>query len=221
MPKKLSIALLLVAALLLTGCGGTVVTDLYVQDILEVVEGAEEPLFTLATISVESPGDEYNQQVIGLIEGTFRDAANSRTMTQDYTTYVLSDVRVPIVDLDDFYQLWEDGDPIGIVVVDMEDGTSGFGLSLNSDVLDPLFAEFSEQLWEPISIANFTFTVRLLNDTRGVVAATVQGVYANQIPVSYEERFDLERRDVLEMKLGDVVRDAAYREGIAVLGVLE
>jgi len=219
--RKLSIAALLVIALFLTGCGGTFVTDLYVQDIIEVVEGTEETLFTVATIAVESPGDQYNPQVIELIELNFRDATNSRTTTKDYTTHILVDVKIPIVVLEDYYQLWENDDPIGIVVMDMGEGSSAFGLGLNSDVLDELFAAFSEQLWEAISIQNFAFTVRLLNDTRNVISVALQGVYVNQVPVSYEESFAMNRRDVLEIKLGDVMRDVTYLDGIAIIGVLE
>lgn len=219
--KKLSAVALLVLALFLTGCGGSVVTDLYVQDIIEVVEGAEESLFTLSTISVESPGEEYNGQLIELLELNFRDAKNSRTLTEDYTTYVAVDVKVPILILEEYEQLWENDEAIGIIVVDMDDGSAAFGLGLNSDKLDELFAAFVEQVWDSASIEDFTFTVRLLNDTRDPVFVALQGVYVNQVPIAYEEVFELARRDVLEIRLGDVARDVAYQDGIVVLGVVE
>jgi hypothetical protein len=219
--KKLSAVALLVLALFLTGCGGSVVTDLYVQDIIEVVEGAEESLFALSTISVESPGEEYNGQLIELLELNFRDAKNSRTLTEDYTTYVAVDVKVPILILEEYEQLWENDEAIGIIVVDMDDGSAAFGLGLNSDKLDELFAAFVEQVWDSASIEDFTFTVRLLNDTRDPVFVALQGVYVNQVPIAYEEVFELARRDVLEIRLGDVARDVAYQDGIVVLGVVE
>ena len=219
--KKLSAVALLVLALFLTGCGGSVVTDLYVQDIIEVVEGAEESLFALSTISVESPGEEYNGQLIELLELNFRDAKNSRTLTEDYTTYVAVDVKVPILILEEYEQLWENDEAIGIIVVDMDDGSAAFGLGLNSDKLDELFAAFVEQVWDSASIEDFTFTVRLLNDTRDPVFVALQGVYVNQVPIAYEEVFELARRDVLEIRLGDVARAVAYQDGIVVLGVVE
>jgi len=219
--KKLSVAVLLVLALFLTGCGGRVVTDLYVQDIMETVEGLEQPLYTLSTITVESPGEEYNQQLIELLMQNFRDARNSRTTTEDYTSYVSVDVKVPILILEDYELLWENDEAIGIIVVDTEDGTAGFGLGLNSDKLDQLFAAFAEQIWDTASIEDFTFTIRLLNDAPGITFASLQGVYVNQDPVPYEEVFEMARRDVLEIRLGDVARDTAYQYGVVVVGVVE
>jgi hypothetical protein len=170
---------------------------------------------------VESPGEEYNGQLIELLELNFRDAKNSRTLTEDYTTYVAVDVKVPILILEEYEQLWENDEAIGIIVVDMDDGSAAFGLGLNSDKLDELFAAFVEQVWDSASIEDFTFTVRLLNDTRDPVFVALQGVYVNQVPIAYEEVFELARRDVLEIRLGDVARDVAYQDGIVVLGVVE
>ena len=219
--KRLSAVGLLLLALFLTGCGGSVSTDLYVQDIIEVVEGLEEPLFTSSTISVESPGDEYNAELIELLERNFRDVRNARTESKDYSTYVLVDVKVPILILEDYEQLWENDEAIGIIVVDMEDGSAAFGVALNSDKLDSLFNAFMDQLWDSASIEDFTFSVKLYNDTRDPVFASLQGVYANGVPIAYEEVYEMARRDVMEIRLGDVARDVAYQDGLVIIGVVE
>ncbi|HKM43402.1 MAG TPA: hypothetical protein VJZ70_05375 [Limnochordia bacterium] len=219
--KRLSAVGLLLLALFLTGCGGSVSTDLYVQDIIEVVEGLEEPLFTSSTISVESPGDEYNAELIELLERNFRDVRNARTESKDYSTYVLVDVKVPILILEDYEQLWENDEAIGIIVVDMEDGSAAFGVALNSDKLDSLFGAFMDQLWDSASIEDFTFSVKLYNDTRDPVFASLQGVYANGVPIAYEEVYEMARRDVMEIRLGDVARDVAYQDGLVIIGVVE
>ena len=67
MATKISGIVLLLLALLLTGCGGEIVADLYIQDIYEIAEGVEEPMFTTATIALESLGEEYNAELIELI----------------------------------------------------------------------------------------------------------------------------------------------------------
>lgn len=159
MSRRLAVSALLLLAVLLTGCGGRVVTEFYVRDIFDVVEGVEESLFTPSTVVVESPGDEYNEQLIELLEQSFRDPSNARTVTEDYTTYVAVDVKVPILLLDDYYDLWENEDPIGLIVFEMDEGGIGFGLGLNSDKLDVMFAAFQEELWETASIEDFTFTI--------------------------------------------------------------
>ena len=221
MYRRLAVSALLLLAVLLTGCGGRVVTEFYVRDIFDVVEGVEESLFTPSTVVVESPGDEYNEQLIELLEQSFRDPSNARTVTEDYTTYVAVDVKVPILLLDDYYDLWENEDPIGLIVFEMDEGGIGFGLGLNSDKLDVMFAAFQEELWETASIEDFTFTILLNNDTRDQVLASFQGVYVNGLPIAYEESFEMARRDTLEIRLGDVARDAAYLDGLVVLGFVE
>ncbi len=219
--KRLSAVALVLLAFVLTGCGGKGIIDLYVQDIIEVVEGVDEQLLTSAVISVESPGEDYNQQMIELLELNFRNATNARTVSQDYSTYVVVDVKVPILTLDDYAQLWENDDALGIVVFDTEDGSAAFGLGLNSDKLDELFGAFNEQVWESVTIDSFSFTIKLYNDTRNSVFASLQGVYVNQVPIAYEEVFEMARRDILDIRLGDVARDAAYQDGLVVIGVLE
>ena len=221
MSRRLAVSALLLLAVLLTGCGGRVVTEFYVRDIFDVVEGVEESLFTPSTVVVESPGDEYNEQLIELLEQSFRDPSNARTVTEDYTTYVAVDVKVPILLLDDYYDLGENEDPLGLIVFEMDEGGIGFGLGLNSDKLDVMFAAFQEELWETASIEDFTFTILLNNDTRDQVLASFQGVYVNGLPIAYEESFEMARRDTLEIRLGDVARDAAYLDGLVVLGFVE
>lgn len=221
MSRRLAVSALLLLAVLLTGCGGRVVTEFYVRDIFDVVEGVEESLFTPSTVVVESPGDEYNEQLIELLEQSFRDPSNARTVTEDYTTYVAVDVKVPILLLDDYYDLWENEDPVGLIVFEMDEGGIGFGLGLNSDKLDVMFAAFQEELWETASIEDFTFMILLNNDTRDQVLASFQGVYVNGLPIAYEESFEMARRDTLEIRLGDVARDAAYLDGLVVLGFVE
>lgn len=208
--KKLAIVALFILALFLTGCSGEVVSDLYVQDIIEVVEGTDEPLFTFSTILLESPGDEYNTRLMELLEFNFKDATNFRTVSQNFSTYIAVDVKIPLLNLEDYEELWDKNHALGIVIIDMEDGSAAFGLALNSDKLDALFTAFGDEVWHSLTIEDFIFTVKLINDMRNSIFVSLQGVYVNQVPVPYEERFEMARRDILEIRLGDVARDAAY-----------
>ena len=219
--KRLTAVALLIMALLLTGCGGRAVTDLYVQYIFDVIEGVEGTLFTSSTLLVESPGEDYNDQLIELLQSNFRDAKNFKTVDEDFTTYISVDVKVPILTLETYDQMAEDEEAIGIVVVDMEDGSAAFGLALNSTKLDELFSAFAEQLWDSASIEDFTFGIKLYNDSKGPIFASLQGVYMDDVPVAYEEVYEVARREVVEIRLGDVARDYAYNEGIVVVGVVE
>lgn len=218
--KKLTGVVVLLLVLLLTGCSGEVATDLYVQDIMDIVTGEEETLFTTATITLESPGEEYHEQVVSLLEQNFRDVTNARTISHDISTYLAVDVRLPVLELNDNLELWLGEDPIGIMVMDLDDGAYGFALALDSDQLDEMFAALSDDFWFPVGVQDFSFSVKLINDLREPVEVGLQGVYANNVPLAYEEYFELQRRDTIDIRLSDVMRDYVYEEWMVLLGVL-
>lgn len=219
--KKTSGVVLLLLVLILTGCGGEMVTDLYVQDIYEIAEGVEEPLFTTATIALETFGEEYDDEMIELIEANFRQATNFRTRSQEYSTYLLADVKVPILDFEDSLDLWNFEDLLGIVVLTMEDGSLAFGVGLNSEKFGELSTYFGDEYWGPLSIKDFTISVKLINDLRDPVLVSLQSVYVNQVPLAYDEIYELQRRDILDIQIADVLRDYAFEEGIVFFGILE
>lgn len=82
--KKVRSLVLLLLVVLLTGCGGEIVADLYVQDIYKVMEEQDSYMFTTATIALETFGEEYSDDFIGLIESNFSGAGNFRTQTRDF-----------------------------------------------------------------------------------------------------------------------------------------
>ena len=67
---------------------------------------------------------------------------------------------------------------------------------------------FSERLYQSIELEEATIHVVLSNDLREALNVTVFSTYANNIPVPYEQTLSLERRDDLELKFSDVLRDS-------------
>ena len=50
--KKVRLCLLVLVLLLLTGCSGEIAADLYLQDIMDVVETEEREILTTAVVTV-------------------------------------------------------------------------------------------------------------------------------------------------------------------------
>jgi len=220
LPKKLVGLALVLAVLFLTGCAGEFITDLYIQDILDVASGEEEYLLTSGTIYLESPGEEYNTQLQTILEATFRDVKNFRTGSGEYGSKLVADLKVPVLLFDDtFVEPWLE-EPLAIVIMPLDEGYTAFGFMLNGEKLDGIFASFLQDSFYTIGVKDFTFFVKLYNDHRGVVPVSFQGVYVNGVPYHYEELLELERRDSVELRLGDVARDYAYEEGYVFVGAL-
>lgn len=220
-PRKLVGLALVLAAFLLTGCAGEFVTDLYVQDIWDVINGEEEYILTTGSILIESPGEEYNELLKNVLEQNFRDVKNFRTGSGDYSSKVIVDVKVPVLDFDESLEEPWIEESMAIVVMPMDDGWAAFGLALNGEKIDGMFAAIQEETFMTVGVKDFSFFVNLNNDMRGTQPVYLQGVYADGRPFAYEEVIEMERRDMVELQLGDVARDYACEEGWVFIGVLE
>lgn len=214
--KRTSIIIMLGLAFLLSGCTGEIIADLYVQDIIDVVEG-EQGIFANASIAVESPGSDSTEQVLELLKSCFRDVTNIREQTRDYTTYLLVDVKLPVVDItrerlpyDDLLTL--------LVSYDSEEGGSLFGFGVNRDVFINLAKVVKEEFWQTISFSDFDLKIRLINDTKNNVGLLLQNVYMNQKPIIYSRDYSLSRRDTIELRISDIMRDYAYEAGYVFFG---
>lgn len=220
-PKKLVGLMLVLGVLLLTGCAGEFHTDLYVQDVLEVASGEEEYVLTTGTIFVESPGEDFNAQLQAILEATFRDVKNVRTGTGEYGSKVIADLKVPVVLFEDSQAgPWAE-EALAVLVMPMEEGHTAFGLMLNGEKIDGIFASFLEDSFYSVGVKDFTFYIKLNNDLRELAAVYLQGVYANGRPLPYAEVLTLERREAVEIKPSDVSRDYAYQQGAVLLGALQ
>ncbi|MGI6674032.1 MAG: DUF7424 family protein [Limnochordia bacterium] len=219
--KRLALLALLGALLLLTGCAGEFYNDLYVLDILDVANGEEEYLLTGGTVYIESPGEEYEPTLKSLLEQNFWEVENFRKGDGDYSSKVIADLKVPVLHFDTWLtEKWAD-ETMAFLVMPMEGGLIAFGLMLNGERIDAMFASLAEETFFTLSIHEFSFNVKLHNDLRESIPVYFQGLYVNGTPVHYEELWELARRDTVDIKLGDVARDYAYEEGYVFLGVLE
>ncbi|KLU39416.1 MAG: DUF7424 family protein [Limnochordia bacterium] len=214
------LALLLGVALLLTGCAGDVIGDLYVQDIIDAME-LEDDVFTIGTVSIQSVDPEYMDQVIEFFNLFFREPSNFRDQSRDYTSYTMADVKIPVVDITYFDPVFPEDIIAFVVAFDEEDESVWFGVAVNKDRFAEAAAYVQENFWQQLSFSDFTLQLRLINDTRETVTASVYSLYVNQQPVLFLEDYSLARRDMLELRLSDVMRDYAYEEGFVLIGSLK
>lgn len=221
--KKLLGLGLLFLVVFLTGCGGEIVTDLYIQDVYEVLAGVEEPIFTDAVIAIVVLDEESNAELIESLALNLRDAANPRTWVDDEEdiTYLMMDVKVPILDYEHIEDLWTFGDVLGIVVMETDGGSIALGVGINREKFVELVSFVNDDSWEVLSIRDFNVFVNLVNDTKNPISVVLQSVYADGEPLPYEEVYDFPRASSSELRLSDVARDLAYNEGLMFFGIIE
>jgi len=194
--------------LLLAACNFDLTTDLYAQDIADVQESGET-IYTNATLALEYGGDaDRKQKIVDLLQQQLRQVGNIRDEERGYSTYLVVDHKLPLVYANDVtaaYTLPEVRENMFTFVV-----TPGaLNIAFNRNRFNALDATLYDQFYQHLEFENFTMSLFLRNDAREPLEVTFYSVYANGIPIPYNQTFTLDRRDDMEIKFSDVLRDSA------------
>lgn len=206
--KKLFL-LLVLASLILTACQFDVTADLYLQDVMDVQE-AGETIFTNATLALEIGGaDEADkQQIVDILDAQLHQISNIREEERDYSTYLVVDYKIPIVyaeSAEGIYSHAEIGNHIFTFALSSD---NSLYIAFNKPRFDALSDQLYEEFYRRLSFEDFSMRLYLQNDLRDTVDVTLYSVYANNIPLTYSSDFTLERRDEIEIRFSNVLRDS-------------
>ena len=212
-------ALLLGVLLFLVACSGSIVTELYFSDIFEIADDYNLVAFTKATIEIETLSEEQDEELNNKIWEWFRDAKNFHTISRDFSSYLVADIKIPIIN----YANWQFDSSKDLItlLVDLDDEeTILLGFSFSEEVFDKINDYLFKTYFTTLKITDWAFTIEVKNDTKEEQVIDLFGVYANQEPILYGKPFYLDPRDSLQIRFGDILRDYAYQNGEAVFGVI-
>lgn len=221
MSKKKTITSAVVVALMLflVACSGSVVSELYIRDLLDVGENPTAVYYTTATIEMESPGEDSLKQLTEKMQEWFREAQNFRQVERDFSSYLVADIKVPVSN-SSMRVFDAKGDLISLIVQENAQGDIDFGFRFDREVFEQISSYVKEEFWTTLSIQDWEFSIILKNDTRESQRVILQTIYANQQPVLFPEEFMLLARDSITLNFADVLRDYAYKEGEVLFGTL-
>ena len=209
MKKRLLIMAL--AGLLLASCSFDFSADLYVQDVADILE-TQEPIYTNATFGFEFSGDEEDkQQAIDLLTANLYEAENFREEDRDFQTYLLADYKIPLVYAaapEDIPTNPELQNHLFAFAITGNEGTLDVYAVFNQALFDRLDNQIYEQAYQHIELAESSMRIFLINDSRESINAVIAAMYVNNAPVPYVGTYSLERRDQIEIRFSDVLRDS-------------
>ena len=204
--KKLAL-ILISLSLILAACDFDVTADLYMQDVMDAQE-LGETLHINGTLSLEFSGDEEKQQqIVEILQDELNDVKNVREEERSYSTYLVVDYKIPLItaeEVEDIYNHPNVQDNIFTFAV----SANTLNVAFNKPRFDRLDTLLYDQFYQRLDFEDFTMSLRLQNDLREPVSVILYSVYANSVPVPYSETFTLERRDEVEIKFSDVLRDS-------------
>lgn len=206
---KKTLLLLMLVSLLLAACEFDITTDLYLQDIMDVQETGET-LFVNATLALDFGGgdEERKQQVVDILEEQLYQIESVREEERNYSTYLVVDYKIPIVyaeDVEGIYNHDEVGNHIFTFALAAD---NSLNVAFNTPRFEALSDQLYDEFYQELSFEDFSMHLYLRNDLRGSADVTLLSVYANSVPVPYSSTFTLERRDEIELKFSDVLRDS-------------
>ncbi len=205
--------------LLLVACSGSISSELYIRDLLDLAASPNQVFYTQGTVSVESFGSDSNEDLKEMIVTWFRDAQNFRETTIDFSTYLVADIKIPIAYADNEL-LKEEQDLLSIVVKKDKLRELEFGIRLDKNVFAKIQEHVREMFYQDLSISDWTFSIDLKNDTRNAQSLTLQTIYANDEPLLYQKTMIVKERETVKLSFPDILRDYSYRYGDVFFGTL-
>lgn len=206
--KKLLPLVLGILAVLIAACDFSLSTDIYMQDVLDAQDNGQS-IYTNATVAFQysSSDPAQKQQVVDLLEQQLNEVSNVHEETRDYGTYLVADFKIPLVyavDVAAIYGLPEIQTNMFTFAVTKDTANVAF----NRKKFDTLDSVLADKFYQHLDFKDFTMSLFLHNDARKSVDVTLYSSYADNAPVPYSQTFTLNRRDDLEVRFSDVLRDA-------------
>lgn len=217
MKKRLLLTALLLGSLLFFfGCTSSVTINIYVQDILDLVEGEEDLLMVDAVVRFESFGDL--DEIIPVVQVGFPDAKNFREESRDMGTFVAADIKVPLLMLD--FHEHDFSEEMFVLEIEYYEEEYYIWLDFERSLYDDMSAAIYDEFWHEMTISDLSLTLNISNDMRAPIYVEAMGVFMNGEPFPYPDYIMLERRDTAEIKLSDVLLAYAYEYKELLIAVL-
>lgn len=218
MKKRLGI-LILASLLVLVACTGSISGELYIRDLLDLADDPTQVFFTKGTVSIETMGNDYDEDLKQLLKNWFRDASGLRKQTVGYTSYIVADISIPVAHLFTDQIDFED-DLLSVIVLDDNPGLLDFGVLFNQDIFALIQEDITKNYYPEIELKDWTISLELKNDTRVAHDLYLQSVYANGRPIVYSEFVTIQPRETISLRFPDVLKDFIHDEGGIFFGSL-
>jgi len=217
MRKAIVITPMVSLLIILISCNIEFTGEVYIQDLIDVASNPNEVLYTIAKFAFESPGSDNQQQLIDFMKTNFREAKNFHTESKGMNTFIVSDIKVPLLSLAQISKLKGD-DLLAIVVSPEKESILQFGLYMDNQKFTKIQDYVKEEYWQTLSVSDFSISLRINNDIRTNAKLVLANVYADQKPILFTQDFMLSRRDTITIRFSDVLRDYIHENGYALFG---
>ena len=217
----------LIGVVFLSGCDLDTDVELYISDLIDVVEtgeaGSTPAEIGIEMLSVDQCRDDMDE-VAMLMRRYLPDFQAQQCVQRDFQAYLQAEATiaiVPGVDPEHVSGLFSIGIESGVV----ESDRSGHAVHflVDRELFSRLSAEVEQQYFQEVNFADSRLTVRVNNDEREPRTVQGQYVFFDGTPVE-QGQLQLQRRERTRIQVSDVARGALMAHGstrLMVLGFIE
>jgi len=218
-PSIARVAGVLITLILLVACSGSIATDLYIADIEDVALDPSVIYYTHATLMMESPGSSSVEQLKTKIREWFRDVDNFRETDIDFSSYLVADIMVPVIN-SNVTVIDAKKDLFTIIATQNTAGETEFGFRFDRSVFDTMNRYVKDEFWSSLSIEDWDFSIDLRNDSRTTKDLLIHSLYVDGEPVLGPKKFTVKNRGTLNLKFSDILRDYGFAHQEVMIGLL-
>jgi hypothetical protein len=191
---------------LLVACSVNLEFEIFSSDLIDVAEKGGQPLFVNANVRMDH-SEEEEEEIKNFMKENFRDAENFRVVEEEYSSYLLADYKLPIVNIDDD-SFKEKGDLLTIVVQSSQDSSFEIGVRFNREQFDQMNVFAQEKFYSDISLGDSKMKFDFRSDNSEMLDLEWTCVYVDGRPVPLGRSFKMEKRDKLEIEFSKIFKEA-------------
>ena len=199
--------------LVISGCDIKTKTDIFLADLLEVVEtGAELETSSQLMVEISSSNEcqKTTDKLLPMLEGTFdRGVVAKGCHDEGMSSYATFRLTVPIISAQTGRK---DRSTLAIVTSDSGEW-HGIQMKVYVKRMNNLASMISDEFFQSVDFSTAKVSLALSNDLRRSVAVRIRDVFVDGEPIQEYKDFTLARRGVLDVSLSNVGAAMAFGKG--------
>ncbi len=205
--QKSSLAILcILCSIVLAACSVNLEFEIFSTDLIEVAKKGDQALFVSASVRMDH-SEEEEDAIKAFMKENFRNADNFRVVEEEYSSYLLADYELPIVNVDD-NTFVEKGDLLTMVVQAADSNTIEIGVRFNREQYDQMNIFAQEKFYSDISLGDSKMKFDFRSDSSQPIEVAWTCVYVDGRPVPLGQHFKLNKRDKLEIEFSKIFKEA-------------
>ena len=182
-------------------CKYAVKAEIYISEIMDVAKNGSKDGFAVSELkfgvgSMEKC-EEDKEFLTNLLSNYFKNIRDLNCIKQDFDSYLVSTVDIPIV----AYEKEEFEPEAGLMNITVKNAYPiRVGLYLNESEFRELKAKINDKYWQSIKMEDFSMNLTFFNDTKQSIKMEATSAFVNSEPIPFWKSFQINPKSKLSIE---------------------